>query len=138
MFSKKLAIVLMVASCMLFTASMSALAAEADDLTGTWTVHVKWVSPEIVGEYELYVTMNNPFIGTFTTAGGNSGPIINIIIYVRWVMQSSDVLPIYQGLVFGGFGFGKMENNAGNSGTWWALKEAAGAAADPGAEAGVQ
>jgi hypothetical protein len=126
MFSKKLVIVLPMALCMFFVASMSALAVEADDISGTWTVHAFWVDPESRGEYEMYVTMDNPFIGTFTTSEGSSGSIINIIIYVRWIVTSLDVRPVYQGLVFGNLGFGEMENELPNHGIWWAIRQPAG------------
>ena len=126
MFSKKLIIISMMAFCVFFAASMSALAAEADDLSGNWTVNVKWVNPEIIGDYPMTIVMNNPFFGT-VDASGLTGPIVNIIILVIWKFDSP-VDPTYKGLAFGSFMFGKMENNAGNSGTWWARKGAAGAA----------
>ena len=136
MFSKKLIIISMMAFCVFFAASMSALAAEADDLSGNWTVNVKWVNPEIIGDYPMTIVMNNPFFGTVDSEG-LPGTIVNIIILVIWKFEH-EVDPTYKGLAFGSIMFGKMENNQGNYGTWWATKGGVGAAGGLDVIAGAQ
>jgi hypothetical protein len=129
---KKLVITSIIALCMFLVVSMSAMAAEAEDLSGSWNFNWKWTDPPPPDPWQsatILITMNNPLIGT-VEVDGLTGPIINIVVLVIWKWEIADppLTLTYKGLALGNFMFGKM-NQTGDyeaSGIWFATRGAAG------------
>ena len=118
---KKLLFLAAVAT-LLFSAS-AAPSADMDSqfqfLNGTWRVSVHWISPEIIGDFDMTVTMSDLRHGT-VSAEGSTGDLRRLGRNIRWDFNN---FAYYKGTLSSLTSMsGTMQNVDGNTGTWTAVQ----------------